>query len=140
MIALTIPGKPQGKARPRFNSATRTTYTPKQTQNYEDLVRACYNQKYAFQKEELAGEIVAKITAFFPIPRSTRKSDKELMIAGILRPTTKPDIDNVIKAVLDALNGYAYKDDSAVVKVIAEKRYSENPRVEVMLANGGAQQ
>jgi Holliday junction resolvase RusA-like endonuclease len=57
------------------------------------------------------------------------------MLAGEIKPTGRPDLDNVIKSILDALNGVAYSDDSAVISVTAEKRYAENPRVDVMLTN-----
>lgn len=53
------------------------------------------------------------------------------MNAGFIRPTTKPDIDNVQKAVMDALTGVWYVDDSQIVESHVGKWYSENPRVEV---------
>ena len=57
------------------------------------------------------------------------------MVAGYIRPAKKPDIDNVIKSILDALNGVAYHDDTQVVAVFAEKYYSDTPRVEVEIGN-----
>ena len=59
---------------------------------------------------------------------------------GLLRPTTKPDIDNVIKAVLDGLNGVAYADDSQVVALSASKCYSDDPRVVVIVEDGRSAQ
>lgn len=58
------------------------------------------------------------------------------MESGRIRPIIKPDTDNIIKAVLDALNGLAYEDDSEVVSVTAKKYYSAEPRVEVALSDG----
>nr|WP_286673097.1 RusA family crossover junction endodeoxyribonuclease [Bacillus subtilis] len=52
---------------------------------------------------------------------------------GLLRPTTKPDVDNYVKGVKDALNHLIYKDDSQVVDLKVSKFYSEEPRVEVMI-------
>ena len=47
----------------------------------------------------------------------------------------KPDIDNLIKFVLDALQGQNayFVDDSQVVRILAEKIYSDNPRTEIMI-------
>ena len=55
------------------------------------------------------------------------------MVAGDIRPTKKPDFDNVTKAVCDALNGVAYDDDSQIVDAMARKFYSEQPRIEVII-------
>ena len=52
---------------------------------------------------------------------------------GIIRPTKKPDLDNIAKAVLDSLNGIAYKDDSQIVSMVVSKKYSNRPRVEITL-------
>ena len=139
-ISFTVPGKPQGKARPRFDGRSGRTYTPKNTKDYEKFVRHCYVYCYGNELRNylcFSGEIEATITAYFPVPKSVSKAKRTAMLAGKTNPTSKPDADNIIKAVLDALNGYAYKDDSAVVKVTAVKKYSEFPRVEVTLTGGG---
>lgn len=133
-VCFTIPGKPRGKERPRFDSRYNRTYTPKKTKDYEELVRWCYRAKCKGIK--LYGEITANIAAYYPIAKSTKKADKEAMLAGKIRPVTKPDADNIIKAVLDALNGLAYDDDARIVSVTAKKYYSTEPRVEVALMDG----
>ncbi len=55
------------------------------------------------------------------------------MLGGKILPAKKPDIDNVVKAVLDALNGVAYRDDTQVIELHVRKSYSEKPRVEVCI-------
>lgn len=130
-LSFTVPGKPQGKARPRFDGRSGRTYTPKSTKDYEYLVRSCYLR--AYHRICLSGEITAEITAYFAPPKSVSKSKRAAMLGGKINPAVKPDADNIIKAILDALNGYAYKDDSAVVRVTAAKRYGELPMVEVTL-------
>jgi Holliday junction resolvase RusA-like endonuclease len=52
-------------------------------------------------------------------------------LSGFLRPTSRPDTDNYIKSVQDALNGIVWKDDSQVVALIADKWYSDKPRIEI---------
>lgn len=53
------------------------------------------------------------------------------MLNGELLPAKKPDIDNIVKAVLDALNEVAYRDDTQVVELQVRKQYSERPRLEI---------
>lgn len=55
------------------------------------------------------------------------------MNMGKIFPTKKPDIDNVIKVIADALNGVAYDDDKQIIDVSARKVYSETPRVDVRI-------
>lgn len=126
-----IPGEPQGKARPRFTKKGGA-YTPQKTRDYEALVRACYI-KHHHGKPQLQGSISANICAYMPIPKSTSKKRREDMLSGRIKPIVKPDLDNIVKAVLDSLNGVAYKDDSSVTNIISCKIYSDNPRVEVDL-------
>lgn len=58
--------------------------------------------------------IVLRITAFYAIPKSYTKKDKLAAAEHRIRPTTKPDVDNCAKAILDALNGVCYLDDHAI--------------------------
>ena len=75
----------------------------------------------------------AIIRAFFPIPKSASKKKREQMRDLRILHTKKPDVDNIIKAVLDALNGVAYYDDSQVAQVFISKCYAEQPKVIIEL-------
>lgn len=132
MINITIPGEPVAKGRPRVTKAG-ITYTPAKTQGYENLVKMCYMEQGNGKK--LEGELQTAIRAYFQIPKSTSKKKAKLMEEGEIRPTKKPDADNIIKIVLDALNGLAYNDDSQIVSVRVEKFYSYKPRVEIAISN-----
>ena len=57
------------------------------------------------------------------------------MLKNEIRPTKKPDLDNVAKLILDSLNNVAYKDDSQIVMLKVEKFYGEIPRMEIDLKN-----
>jgi Holliday junction resolvase RusA-like endonuclease len=130
-VKIIIDGNPQGKGRPRFLRRTGTAYTPKETKDYEDKVKKTYlnsENPYIFE-----GQLCAEINAYYPIPKPTKKKDKELMLQGIILPTKKPDLDNVAKIILDSLNDIAYHDDSQVVSLTINKFYSEEPRVELRL-------
>lgn len=80
--------------------------------------------------KKYAGNIMLSIAAFYKIPASVSKATREKMLAG-MRPTVKPDIDNVVKIIMDGLNGAAYYDDKQVVVLTAGKNYSDEPHVSV---------
>lgn len=61
------------------------------------------------------------------------QAEKKEAIAGLIVPTTKPDGDNILKVVLDALNGLAYDDDRQVVKMGIIKVYGVNPGLMVQV-------
>lgn len=134
-VKFTVPGEPKGKQRPRTvknrYSGKTMTYTPEQTVIYENMVAYSYRQQCG--NKMLDGAIEAKISAYFPIPRSESKRKKALMAAGEIWHTKKIDSDNLAKAILDSLNQIAFHDDAQVAKLIVEKRYGEQPRVEVEL-------
>lgn len=69
----------------------------------------------------------------YPIPKSTSKKKRKEMLEHRLRPTVKPDLDNVAKLIYDALNGVAWYDDNAIVDARVQKFYSDEPRVEVSI-------
>lgn len=129
MIKLIVPGEPVAKGRPRVTKWG--TYTPEKTKNYETLVKELYFVKH--KQTLLEGELKINIKAYFKIPKSASKKKRAEMISGKIRPTKRPDIDNVIKSITDSLNGVAYDDDSQIVLVKAEKYWSEEPRVEIEL-------
>ena len=125
---LTIPGEPTGKGRPRVTRFG--THTPEQTVLYENLIKTMTYQQngtVAF----LEGPLVMRIVAYFKIPSSTPKKQVVLMQKGQIRPTKKPDTDNIAKIIGDALNEVWYKDDSAIVDEHVKKWYGEPARVEV---------
>jgi Holliday junction resolvase RusA-like endonuclease len=134
MLTFTIPGAPVGKGRPRVARRGRftTMYTPEKTASYESLVKLAGHQ--AMAGRALFLEAVAVVLDIrVPIPASWSQKKQALAAAGEIHPTTKPDIDNVEKAIFDGLNGVAWKDDVQVVRVTKQKRYSATPCVEVSI-------
>ena len=127
MITLTIPGEPVAKGRPRMMKSG-IAFTPNKTRNYETLVKELYIIENR-DKPMLEGQLSASIYAHFTIPKSASKKNREKMLEWEIRPTKRPDLDNIAKAVLDALNGLAYQDDSQIVALEVCKYYSDKPRV-----------
>lgn len=131
MRGFNIPGKIQAKQRPRFNG--KFAYTPKETVNYENWVKACYLEEYKNEKP-FEKALKVNIIAFFEIPKSTSKKKKEQMLNNEIYPTTKPDTDNIAKSILDSLNKIAYLDDKQVVDLRVRKQYAEVPSVSVWIS------
>lgn len=130
-IRFTVPGEPVGKGRPRVvrSSGFSRTYTPEKTASYENLVKLEFQRQGGRMLKDVPLKV--RISAWYSIPRSASKRKKQAMSGGLIRPTKKPDADNVAKSVCDALNGLAYRDDSQVVTLIVEKWFGEEPRVDV---------
>lgn len=130
-ITFTVPGEPQGKARPRV---TRNgTFTPRKTAEYERRVRAAYREQCG---DMFLGEsaLIVTIAARFEPPKSVSRKKRAAMLTGLIQPKRKPDADNIAKAVCDALNGIAYRDDAQITCLIVEKQYSERAGVTVDIA------
>lgn len=133
VITFTVPGEPVGKGRPRFVRATGRTYTPEKTANFETLVRLEYHNQCGDHRFPDDAQLGMRVEAFFSIPKSKSKKMQKDMELGVVRHTHKPDTDNVLKAVADALNQVAYRDDSAVSYVEVSKKYSRNPETRVTI-------
>lgn len=136
-ICFTVPGKPQGKARARtfYNPKTKgmSSMTPGKTVLYENLISTCYLQEAGDERFSDDAYLKVRIQAFYEIPKSSTKTKKAAMAAGEILPDKKPDIDNIAKAVLDALNEVAYRDDTQVVELQMRKKYSDRPRLEICI-------
>jgi Holliday junction resolvase RusA-like endonuclease len=133
MIKLIIPGTPCAKGRPRLGKFG--TYTPQKTINAETLIRELYI--IGNYGKQLEGALEMTVKAYFPIPKSKSNKIALDMSAGKIRPTGRPDGDNLLKLASDALNGLAYHDDSQIVRATVEKWYSPTPRVEVEVQEVG---
>ena len=121
-LVFTIPGEPQGKARPRFTmvGGHARTYTPAKTVGYERMVAVLAREAGVLPCE---GPVTLSIAAHFLLPQSASKKRQAEMMK--LRPTKKPDIDNVAKAILDGLLSIAYGDDAQVVGLYVSKHWTD---------------
>jgi Holliday junction resolvase RusA-like endonuclease len=120
------PGIPRGQGRPRF--AGKVAYKSSEDKAYERSILMAYHAAYP-GKTAITGAFIIRVTACYPIPKSASKKAREDMLAGRTVPTVKPDIDNVLKAVLDALNGAAFTDDKNAFMILAQKVYAETPGI-----------
>ena len=127
-----MPGSITGKARPRMNIRTGKAYTPTKTKLYEYALRQWFIMNYP-KFTPIESRVKVSIIVYFEIPKSTSKKNEAEMLEGNISPTKKPDIDNIIKIVLDAMNKFAYKDDTQVTKIDVEKKYSDTPKIIVKI-------
>lgn len=126
MVTFHVPGKPQGKARAKTfhtNGITRTV-TPDRTVLYENLIKDRYLQEANGFYLESGTPVTLRIVARFLPPKSKSKMIQKSMLDGEVLPLKKPDMDNIVKVVADALNGVAYHDDTQIALVVAKKAYS----------------
>jgi Holliday junction resolvase RusA-like endonuclease len=132
MIEIRLDGDPVGKGRPRFVRATGRTYTPEKTASFE--ARLGYAAQAVMRGTPLLDEALDMlIMLYMGVPASWSQKKRQQALTGIIYPTTKPDIDNAIKLVMDALNRVVYVDDKCVVDIRAYKRYSDCPRTEIFV-------
>jgi Holliday junction resolvase RusA-like endonuclease len=123
-LTITIPGPIKGKQRPRATRQGRV-YTPAATVNAEAWVRACAVEQVG--NPCLDGALTLRADITVPVASSWPKKRTEQALSGALRPTGKPDADNVLKLLSDALNGVVWRDDAQLVEVMVTKRYGEKP-------------
>lgn len=140
MITLIIPGKIVPQLRPRFATHGKfiQTYDPKPCREYKKLVRLLANQTVAKQKGfkpyERAIEVV--IWFFLDIPKSYSDADRVAAATGKIRPTSRPDLDNLAKGIMDAVKGVLWKDDSLIVTMHIKKFYTAGQERAEMYVKG----
>ncbi len=98
-------------------------YTPKETTDYENRVKAAAARAWGDAEPSLR-PIELQVTIYAEIPESWSKWKREAATRGEILPTGVPDVDNIVKAVSDAMNGVVYRDDGQVVTVDAVKLYA----------------
>ena len=127
-VTFHVPGKPQGKARARTfyspQAGRSVSVTPDRTVLYENLIKDMFLQNAGGCYMETGIPVTLRIVARFLPPKSKSNKVKQQMIDGEIFPLKKPDMDNIVKVVADALNGVAYHDDTQIALVIAKKVYS----------------
>lgn len=133
MIQFTVLGEPVAQGRPRATTVGSRIrmYDPAKSSNYKEYVRLTAST-YA-PAELLTGAVGMMLIVYRPIPKSFSKKKAAEAEAGRIRPTVKPDADNYLKGVKDALKGVIWQDDNQVVDVFVSKRYSNKPRIEVKI-------
>ena len=130
-MKLVFDIEPVEQARPRATRMGRgiRLYDPKKVSVYKkQLAMMC---KFQYKEQPLSGQLIVSLKFYRHIQKSLSKKERKLRLSGAHRPIVKPDTDNYIKSTLDGLNGLLWEDDAHIVKLVAEKYYSDHPRVEI---------
>jgi len=141
MIEFEVPGQPVGKGRPRIGKvgAHARMFTPAKTASYEGMVALAAHRAMS-GAALIEGPCTVRMRIECQIPASWSAKKQRSAAAGEIFPTTKPDVDNVVKAIFDAINGVVWKDDVQVVDLALTKRYSLAPGVLVTVEPIGVDQ
>lgn len=135
-MTFRVYGEPVGKGRPRFarRGGRVVTYTPDKTAEYEREVCDAFRAAAGYVWKKLEGPVQLQVTAYYGIPASAGKRKQQAMLDGAIPPTKKPDADNVVKIICDALNDVAWADDAQITVLHFEKRYGAIPYAEVTIS------
>lgn len=132
ILKFTVPGAPYGKGRPRIGKvgAHARMFTPEKTANYEGLITLCAHAAMAGHPP-FTGAAQVQLEILCQVPASWSKKKQALALDSAIFPTTKPDADNVVKAIFDGMNGVVWRDDVQAVDLSVVKRYGAAPGVNV---------
>ena len=134
IVTYQVEGNPVGKGRPRFARRGNfvSTYSPTKTRDYESVIKDAAKKSMG-SNELLETPVTVAIYITVPIPQSYSKKRTEACLRGSERPIKKPDIDNIAKCFLDAMNQVVYLDDTQVLTLHVTKVYGTVGMVEVMV-------
>ena len=140
IIQLTVPGQPIAKQSAKFRPAHTKNgkkfmmgYTPKKIVDHAVFIKELFAIKYPNFKP-IEGAVVMNAYVYLPIPVSTSKKRRALMIEGKIFHIVRPDEDNIKKNIYDALEKLAYNNDSQIIRSSFSKMYSESPRTEIIIS------
>lgn len=122
-VEIWVEGEPVPKGRPRYGKGNHM-YTPPKTRDAENRIRKAWQEEGG---KEITGPVSISCWFYLQTPKNWSKARKVLAEVGEILPEKVPDIDNLVKTVLDALNGLAFTDDKEVVRIFASKQYREKP-------------
>ncbi|MDR1952388.1 MAG: RusA family crossover junction endodeoxyribonuclease [Elusimicrobiota bacterium] len=134
LISFTVYGEPVAKGRPRFSTrgGFGRTYTPAKTAQAEKNFLA---QAIKFKPETpIETAVNIKMRIFRQPPKSLSKKKLQEIENCEHFPTTRPDLDNYMKLIFDAMNGVFWRDDSQITALYAGKFYDKTPRIEIEIA------
>jgi len=142
-INLTIYGEPVAQGRPKFSTQGGfvRAYDPAKSRDYKDYIRLAAVEQMK-DKTPLNGQLALSIRVYRDMPKSMSKKNRPAAEGGMIRPTVKPDLDNYVKGIKDALKSICWKDDSQIVayKEPFGKYYSVTPRIEITVEEMGMNQ
>jgi Holliday junction resolvase RusA-like endonuclease len=140
-VVIVVPGAPRGKGRPRTAviAGRAQIYTDAKTRSEEGAVRtfAVAAMAEAGESFPYEGAVILRMCAYRQMPRAFSAKKREAAERGEIVPVSRPDVDNVTKLAADAINGIVLRDDAQIVTAIVHKRYSDQPRLVIIVKSFG---
>ena len=130
-VTIVIAGPPTAKGRPRM-TRKGFAYTPAATRKYEAHGRLAAQQAMD-GRPSITAPVRAQIIVDLPVPTSWSMKRRDAALRGDIRPTSRPDTDNYIKAALDSINAIVIADDCLVVELTTVKQYASVPQLKIMI-------
>lgn len=134
-MKLTFNIEPVAQGRPRFSRFGKgaRAFDPPKSAQFKQAIKLMAHKQLPLRYEPISEPIRVVMTFYRPLPKNLTKLNREAFEQGVLYPRTRPDIDNYVKGLLDALSGIVYTDDNIIVQIIADKKYVLEPRIEFEL-------
>jgi len=107
-VEFTVPGRPVPQSRPRVFKNGGVKSNSDKVAAYKQVI-----QLLCPRRKPLFGPVRLLVKAIMPRPKSVPK--------GKRYHDSQPDLDNIVKAIQDALNGLAYEDDGQIAEIVASK-------------------
>ena len=131
-IEIEVSGQPNGKGRPRFTRTGRA-YTPEKTRQYEARIKAAaWSEMRKYNLEATERPVHVDVIAFMDIPKSWSKKKRLEAEYGAITPMSGYDLDNIVKAALDGIQGAIFVDDKQVSSIKARKTFCHPDRGPVL--------
>jgi Holliday junction resolvase RusA-like endonuclease len=116
-ILFNILHDPEGAARPRFDFRRKVAYTPTGYRKYKSIIQSAIRRQLGDDFQVLDQPVSVEIMFHMKRPKSVTRD----------LPSVKPDLDNLLKAILDGMNGIVWRDDALVCEIVTRKIYSDGP-------------
>jgi Holliday junction resolvase RusA-like endonuclease len=126
-VTVIVSGAPVAKGRPRM-TRRGFVYTPSSTRKFEAHGRLAA-QLAMNGRPPIEMPVRIELLVELPVPMSWSKRKSADAMVGLVRPTSRPDVDNYLKAILDAINTIVIVDDAQVVDVCATKKFGIAPKM-----------
>ncbi|MBX6423443.1 RusA family crossover junction endodeoxyribonuclease [Thermosulfurimonas sp. F29] len=133
MVSFFVRGIPKAQGRPRvvrFRNGRVGLKDPEASRDWKSYVRLVAAERVS---RPIEGPVALELWFYLPVPKSFSRRKRLAALAGEVLPAKKPDLDNLVKAVLDALLGVVVLDDRQIVEIRAGKLYGAVPGVEIVL-------
>ncbi|ADH03135.1 gp54 [Brochothrix phage BL3] len=131
-MKLTFDIEPVAQGRPRFSSFGKhmRAYDPPKSMYFKEQIKLMARKMLPEGYEPISEPVRVFMTFCRPLPKTLTKLNRQAHEQGKFYPRTRPDVDNYVKGLLDALSGIVYTDDNIIIQITADKKYSDKGRIE----------